>query len=61
MFADTHTHTHTDKAYFKTRYSVTCVSLNNVTACFTQKYEVTRKLNGILFVYLICKVRLLAL
>ena len=26
--------------------------LNNVTACFTQKHELTRKLNGIVIVYL---------
>jgi len=38
---------------FETRWLVTRVFMNNVTTSFTQKHEVTRKLNGISFVYLI--------
>jgi len=35
---------------FETRWLVTRVFVNNGTASFKQKHEVTRKLNGILLV-----------
>ena len=44
---------HEAKTDLETRCFVTRVFLNNVTACFIQKHRLTRKLNGILFVYLI--------
>jgi len=51
MFADGTNNEAT--TYFETRWLVTRAFMNNVTTSFTQKHVVTRKLNGILFVYLI--------
>ena len=43
---------HVAKTDAETRWLVKCVCLNNVNAGVTQKHEMTRKLKGILFIYL---------